>query len=624
MSDAVVQVVDGQALAQPAGSELLLQLAITAASDRVAKSGDTMTGLLTLVLGVTSSGAGANSEHFGADSSAAGASGVAVGAFAAAGYASGTALGYDASVTGTLASAVGRSAAAGPSSVAFGYASTVAGTSSVGIGNSSSSPASYAVAIGQTASVASTETYGIAIGSGASITAGATGGGENMAIGGSALAAEWRATAVGWKAKATAISSTALGRGAYSAFTHAIAIGRGGWTNANNQIAIGFSGGDTATDVYFESGHTHKYVDWPDGTTITRTPSLTPIIIHGFDAYDATGAPTNNVAGGPLRLAGGMGTGTAAGGSVVLQVAPAGGVSNNTKNALVDSLVITSAHLATFTGAVTSGGTILAGASSSIGWTGRTLLSSSADGVFGISNNAASSYAYLAAEAANVLAIRNSTNGQMLRVYNTYTDASNYERGEVGFSSNTFYVRAQNAGTGTQRQLVFDGSVVGFRIGGADKAFINGDGHFVSGSSGTGDLGISSNGWRTLYLSQYIRWLGATAINGSIADGNLLLTNNAVADFGLLQFGGTSASFPALKRSGAGLLARTADDSAYAALTALSITVGTAAAMVTTNVALTDGAGVAAGTITNAPAAGNPTKWIPINDNGTTRHVPAW
>lgn len=43
-----------------------------------------------------------------------------------------------------------------------------------------------------------------------------------------------------------------------------------------------------------------------------------------------------------------------------------------------------------------------------------------------------------------------------------------------------------------------------------------------------------------------------------------------------------------------------------------------------TSVALTNGAGAGAGTITNAPAAGNPTKWIPINDNGTTRYIPAW
>jgi hypothetical protein len=44
----------------------------------------------------------------------------------------------------------------------------------------------------------------------------------------------------------------------------------------------------------------------------------------------------------------------------------------------------------------------------------------------------------------------------------------------------------------------------------------------------------------------------------------------------------------------------------------------------TTSTALTNGAGAGAGTITNAPSAGNPTKWIGINDNGTTRYIPAW
>lgn len=37
-----------------------------------------------------------------------------------------------------------------------------------------------------------------------------------------------------------------------------------------------------------------------------------------------------------------------------------------------------------------------------------------------------------------------------------------------------------------------------------------------------------------------------------------------------------------------------------------------------------NGAAAGAGTITNAPAAGNPTKWVPIDDNGTTRYIPAW
>lgn len=48
------------------------------------------------------------------------------------------------------------------------------------------------------------------------------------------------------------------------------------------------------------------------------------------------------------------------------------------------------------------------------------------------------------------------------------------------------------------------------------------------------------------------------------------------------------------------------------------------ATLLTTTTALTNGAAAAAGTLLNAPAAGNPTKWIPINDNGTTRYIPAW
>lgn len=39
---------------------------------------------------------------------------------------------------------------------------------------------------------------------------------------------------------------------------------------------------------------------------------------------------------------------------------------------------------------------------------------------------------------------------------------------------------------------------------------------------------------------------------------------------------------------------------------------------------LADGAAAAAGTLGNAPTAGNPTKWVPIDDNGTTRYIPAW
>jgi hypothetical protein len=53
------------------------------------------------------------------------------------------------------------------------------------------------------------------------------------------------------------------------------------------------------------------------------------------------------------------------------------------------------------------------------------------------------------------------------------------------------------------------------------------------------------------------------------------------------------------------------------------VTVGTTT-LIKSSVTLTNGAASGAGTITNAPTAGNPTKWIPINDNGTTRYIPAW
>jgi len=54
------------------------------------------------------------------------------------------------------------------------------------------------------------------------------------------------------------------------------------------------------------------------------------------------------------------------------------------------------------------------------------------------------------------------------------------------------------------------------------------------------------------------------------------------------------------------------------------ITVSASGQLASTSVGYTNNAGAAAGTLTNAPAAGNPTKWIPINDNGTIRNIPAW
>ncbi len=288
---------------------------------------------------VSSKGAGSDSERFG-QNTLAGTQATALGPFAVATGFGGIAVGYDAQATASTNVAIGYSSRAnsGTSSLAIGYAANASGLSSIATGNSAVAAAANSTAFGKDAVVPATETGGVAFGQGATIVAGTIGGGENLAFGTTATAQEWRATAIGAKARATHISSTAIGRGAIAAGTHAIAIGRGAWANAQNIVAIGFSGGDVKTDVYFESGHTHKYLDPIDNVTITRTPSLIPIVLHGFDAYDATGTPTNNVAGGDLLLAAGVGTGTAASGNVDIQTATASGVSSNTKNTLVTRL----------------------------------------------------------------------------------------------------------------------------------------------------------------------------------------------------------------------------------------------------------------------------------------------
>ncbi|TFL16451.1 hypothetical protein [Jannaschia formosa] len=60
-------------------------------------------------------------------------------------------------------------------------------------------------------------------------------------------------------------------------------------------------------------------------------------------------------------------------------------------------------------------------------------------------------------DAADILALRRSTNAQTFTVYNTYTDASNYERLKVGWAANALELKPEAAGTGTTRVLHISG-----------------------------------------------------------------------------------------------------------------------------------------------------------------------
>lgn len=60
-------------------------------------------------------------------------------------------------------------------------------------------------------------------------------------------------------------------------------------------------------------------------------------------------------------------------------------------------------------------------------------------------------------DAAATLALRNSTNAQTFNIYNTYTDASNYERLGISWSGNVISIKPVAAGTGTVRELHISG-----------------------------------------------------------------------------------------------------------------------------------------------------------------------
>jgi hypothetical protein len=107
-------------------------------------------------------------------------------------------------------------------------------------------------------------------------------------------------------------------------------------------------------------------------------------------------------------------------------------------------------------------------------------------------------------------------------------------------------------------------------------------------------------------------------------DGIITLFNGGITDFNMLQFGGTNTTFPAIKRNGDGIEAKLADDSDFANVKANSFITNNSGEIGQSSATQTDGAGVNVGTLTNAPIAGNPTKWLTYIDNGVPRQIPAW
>ena len=107
-------------------------------------------------------------------------------------------------------------------------------------------------------------------------------------------------------------------------------------------------------------------------------------------------------------------------------------------------------------------------------------------------------------------------------------------------------------GLGVNAASGFAGNLLDLQVNGTHKFKIQSNGVAVAES-----FQVSTGTGYGLY------WTASTTFNNR-ADGVLTISNYAENDFGRLQFGGTTTSFPALKRNSAVLETKLADDSAYA------------------------------------------------------------
>lgn len=118
----------------------------------------------------------------------------------------------------------------------------------------------------------------------------------------------------------------------------------------------------------------------------------------------------------------------------------------------------------------------------------------------------------LAPPLGSALALRNGTAPQALRVYNTYTDDSNYERGGVGWlvNANAFTIGTMAAGTGQLRPIQFIGQ--NFLFSGASPA--NTDLGIFRAAPGVLEVNNGSPGVRT---GCYLKWGGQGRVAADVS-----------------------------------------------------------------------------------------------------------
>lgn len=151
----------------------------------------------------------------------------------------------------------------------------------------------------------------------------------------------------------------------------------------------------------------------------------------------------------------------------------------------------------------------------------------------------------LTRDAANTLAQRNGTSAQAFNVYNTYTDASNYERLELITQAGDSVIQQNQAGTGTARGLTI-GTVgltpLTLRTNNSPRWIVQGAGSFVPDLDQSYDIGqVTLKRVRNMFLSGYIQTGAVTVANLPACSSTIKGARHFVTDANSTTFLATAA-----------------------------------------------------------------------------------
>ena len=186
-------------------------------------------------------------------------------------------------------------------------------------------------------------------------------------------------------------------------------------------------------------------------------------ITQALSVQSVTGV--SNRSGADMLITGSQGTGNAAGGSIVFQVAPAGS-SGSAQNALASPLVL-KANGDLYLQSVNASSGFFYGSSESGNSAGATIVMSGSGSSTALKLNDNGSIGFtsgfgsgtldtiLRRDAANTLALRNGTAAQTFNVYNTFTSSTNFERFRIFAQSAAAVLigTEKGSGGGTARAL---------------------------------------------------------------------------------------------------------------------------------------------------------------------------